>query len=258
MRKITSTMLLLLIPLFCFGETVVLKSGQTIEGKIIEKTEEYLKIDFYGVPLTYYFDDIESIDGNRNFAKKSELVNQDVNMSVVSEENIEIIEEDAGLPLSPEKVVDLSDNEQQASEHFGSQDFTEGKKQDDSGHEQAVGQEIDSPQIYSNETVNDSDLNEPHSYGKNKSFFAKISSLLGFKRDEEAIKKKRERLLNRLRALEEALIKADENIERILANPPVCPRTGEKGKVWITQDSRVEIRKEIEKTKKEILELDRQ
>ncbi len=41
-----------------FPETIKLKSGETIEGEIIEKTNEYIKIDFYGIPLTYYLEDI--------------------------------------------------------------------------------------------------------------------------------------------------------------------------------------------------------
>lgn len=47
----------------CYAETVKLKNGRTIEGKIIEKTSEYIKISFQGVPLTYYYSDIASIDG---------------------------------------------------------------------------------------------------------------------------------------------------------------------------------------------------
>lgn len=47
-----------------FAEVIVLKSGKSAEGKLIEKTDEYIKIDFLGVPLTYYFDDINSIDGD--------------------------------------------------------------------------------------------------------------------------------------------------------------------------------------------------
>ena len=60
-----SIMILLFLALssFSFAETVVLKTGQTIEGKITEKTAEYIKIEVADVPLTYYFEDIESIDG---------------------------------------------------------------------------------------------------------------------------------------------------------------------------------------------------
>ena len=45
------------------AETITFKFGKTVEGKIIEKTDKYIKIDFYGVPLTYFLDDIESING---------------------------------------------------------------------------------------------------------------------------------------------------------------------------------------------------
>jgi hypothetical protein len=50
-------------PILTYAETIILKSGKTIEGKLIEKTDKYIKIDFYGVPLTYYIDEIKSIDG---------------------------------------------------------------------------------------------------------------------------------------------------------------------------------------------------
>jgi len=46
-----------------FAETIILKSGKKIEGKITLKTNKYLRIDFIGVPLTYHFDEVESIDG---------------------------------------------------------------------------------------------------------------------------------------------------------------------------------------------------
>ncbi len=54
-----------------FAETIVLKSGKKVEGKIIAKTDEYIKIDFQGVPLTYFFDEIESIDGEKVAAFQS-------------------------------------------------------------------------------------------------------------------------------------------------------------------------------------------
>ena len=46
-------------------ETIILKSGQTVEGKIIEQGVDYIKIDFYGVPITYWAEDIKSIDGKK-------------------------------------------------------------------------------------------------------------------------------------------------------------------------------------------------
>ncbi|MDD5281490.1 MAG: hypothetical protein PHC37_02020 [Candidatus Omnitrophica bacterium] len=43
------------------GETVLLKSGQKVEGRIIENTDKYVKLDFHGVELTYYKDEVASI-----------------------------------------------------------------------------------------------------------------------------------------------------------------------------------------------------
>ena len=54
---------ILFISSFAFAETVILKSGKTTEGKIIEKTDKYIKIDIQGVPITYFNDEIKSIDG---------------------------------------------------------------------------------------------------------------------------------------------------------------------------------------------------
>ncbi|MFA6282429.1 MAG: hypothetical protein WCY05_08040 [Candidatus Omnitrophota bacterium] len=57
-------LLLLFIFPSVFAETIVLKSGKTIEGKILEKTDKYIKVDTEGIAITYYLDDIASIDGN--------------------------------------------------------------------------------------------------------------------------------------------------------------------------------------------------
>lgn len=51
----------LCFPVFIFAETIILKSGKIIEGKIIERTDKYVKIDFYGVALTYFLDEIQNI-----------------------------------------------------------------------------------------------------------------------------------------------------------------------------------------------------
>ena len=52
---------------FAFAETITLTSGQKIETKIIERTDKYIKVDFQGIPLTYYRDEIEYIDGEKAF-----------------------------------------------------------------------------------------------------------------------------------------------------------------------------------------------
>ncbi|MDD5116549.1 MAG: tetratricopeptide repeat protein [Candidatus Omnitrophica bacterium] len=60
---------LIILPLFTvfsphigFTDTVILKSGKTIEGKIVEKTNEYIKIDAAGMPLYYEHKYIREIE----------------------------------------------------------------------------------------------------------------------------------------------------------------------------------------------------
>jgi len=59
---------ILLLPLclyfstIAFAETVVLKSGQSVEGSIVEKTDQYIKINFFGAVLIYPLDEIDRID----------------------------------------------------------------------------------------------------------------------------------------------------------------------------------------------------
>lgn len=75
-KKITIS-LFSLFSLFCFfsfAETVVFKSGKTIEAKIIEKTNKSIKVDIEGIPLTYYLEDIESIDGKKIVPVSSENI----------------------------------------------------------------------------------------------------------------------------------------------------------------------------------------
>lgn len=76
MKKKRLTILLLTISLCLsvsvFAETIILKSGKTIDGKIIERTDKYVKIDFYGVPLTYFLDEIDKVEGETQKALPTE------------------------------------------------------------------------------------------------------------------------------------------------------------------------------------------
>jgi len=48
------------------AETVILKSGEKLEGKIVEQTDKYIKMDpGVGIVMTYYTDDIDTIDGQK-------------------------------------------------------------------------------------------------------------------------------------------------------------------------------------------------
>ena len=55
---------LILISLLCpsaFAETITLKSGNVITARILERADDYIKVDFDDVTLTYYKDEILSI-----------------------------------------------------------------------------------------------------------------------------------------------------------------------------------------------------
>jgi hypothetical protein len=54
------------LPTLSFAETIILKSGHEITGEIIEKTQDYIRIDLEGVPLTYYSNEIQSIAEERS------------------------------------------------------------------------------------------------------------------------------------------------------------------------------------------------
>jgi len=74
-----------------FAETIVLKSGSTLEGKIIEKTDKYIKIDFQGVVLTYASDEIERIDGENK-------------ISLAPSDKIERIDEENKIDSTPPEI----------------------------------------------------------------------------------------------------------------------------------------------------------
>ena len=60
-RSLTITILSLLIVSSCFAETIKLKSGESFDAKIIEETNDYIKIDMGGAAATYFLDAIERV-----------------------------------------------------------------------------------------------------------------------------------------------------------------------------------------------------
>ncbi|TAM38435.1 hypothetical protein EPN54_04205 [bacterium] len=91
MKKRMKALLLVLclaFPTIAFAETVVLKSGQSIEGSIVEKTDQYIKINFLGAVLTYPLDEIERIDGENKITPGSTENVLDKQEAAVKENNI--------------------------------------------------------------------------------------------------------------------------------------------------------------------------
>jgi hypothetical protein len=83
---------------FCgsvFSETLILKSGQTVEGKIIEETDKYVKIDFMGTALTYSKADIKDIDKSKETPVKIKIKPSSIKAKELLAK-IELIEENIG------------------------------------------------------------------------------------------------------------------------------------------------------------------
>jgi len=64
----------LFLPAIIFAETILLKTGESVEGKLLEKNDKFVKIDFQGVELTYFINEIDSIDGKQVNAPKEKVV----------------------------------------------------------------------------------------------------------------------------------------------------------------------------------------
>lgn len=62
-KTILSIFCVLFFVSLCHGETIYLKNGNKIEGKIVEQTDRFIRVDISGVTLTYYLDDIKGIEG---------------------------------------------------------------------------------------------------------------------------------------------------------------------------------------------------
>lgn len=68
MKRLSFLITVFLVNLFlsaAFAQTITLKSGKKIQGKILQRTEYYIKVDIAGVPLTYFLDDIYTIEAEQ-------------------------------------------------------------------------------------------------------------------------------------------------------------------------------------------------
>lgn len=63
MKKFFLLVVVVLLSSAALAETVNLKNGQTITGKILEKDAQSIKLESNGVATTYYMDEIKDIDG---------------------------------------------------------------------------------------------------------------------------------------------------------------------------------------------------
>jgi len=69
MKKLILFTLIIFSSAVCLADTIYLKSGKTRQGRIIEKTKDYIKIDYYGMPITFFMDEIEKIEESESVSE---------------------------------------------------------------------------------------------------------------------------------------------------------------------------------------------
>jgi len=67
MKKLLTALSILLIATASYAETITLTSGKVIEGEIVERTNELIKLDTgVGVITTYYLDEVDKVGVNNS------------------------------------------------------------------------------------------------------------------------------------------------------------------------------------------------
>jgi len=65
MKKILLVLVLFLMTSPACADTIVLKTGQVLEANIVERDDKKIKVEFEGIPMDYYLEGIESINGEK-------------------------------------------------------------------------------------------------------------------------------------------------------------------------------------------------
>ena len=71
--------MIFVVPTLVMASELVLKDGRVVDGKIIEKTAKYIKVDIGGGLgiMTYYFDEIDTADGEKIEDQTKHLLEKD-------------------------------------------------------------------------------------------------------------------------------------------------------------------------------------
>lgn len=80
------------LPAVILAETIVLKSGKTIEGKIVERSDKYIKVDIAGVTVPYFLDEVDKIEevpltASPTDAGENRYINEEYGISIIAPEN---------------------------------------------------------------------------------------------------------------------------------------------------------------------------
>ena len=106
MKKIIGlTLLCVMLTAFVFAETIILKSGKEIDGKILEKTDDYITVDFHEVPVTYFLDEIEQIT-----AKDEAISSPEQNITEKESTPLSKLEQIINKGLTPDQIESIKNS----------------------------------------------------------------------------------------------------------------------------------------------------
>jgi len=75
-----------------YAETIYLKNGKKVEGKIIDKKTNYIKVMIKGIPFTYFIDEIEKIGDETAGMSSEDIIKQPLrSLGGISEEKKQLI-----------------------------------------------------------------------------------------------------------------------------------------------------------------------
>lgn len=93
-----------------FAETIVLKTGKQVAGKLVEKTDQYIKLACEGVPVTFFLDEVDTINGEKVFLPvkqpATELKKEPTALKKEEVASSNIIKEGM-VPMATQESVDL-------------------------------------------------------------------------------------------------------------------------------------------------------
>ncbi len=69
----------------CVAETIYLKDGRKVQGKITRRSEKSITVDWYGVPITYWLDEIEKVENDQSATAAEQTTITQANETVEAE-----------------------------------------------------------------------------------------------------------------------------------------------------------------------------
>ena len=111
MRKVIILLLLLVFNQRAYTGTITLKNGKTVTASILEKTEEFIKVDIEGVGVKYYLDEIESFDENDDTnqqAPPESNISEEKEDSLTEADKIRIENCQEAIKLNPDSPIAYS------------------------------------------------------------------------------------------------------------------------------------------------------